>query len=309
MPTIDLSSAPTVPSGTLEALPRRVTLTLPELLLLAEKAGGAPLPFDPPVRDGADPADSSALQSRLGRTPHNPVGGPADDEAYLAALASLNDPVESLTRRGLVVDGVADNGVAGALGLLAVPEIAVDLDVAVDQIRGRGWHRQRGDAGATLPTTDGLSFELAWFDSSHWPGELARVATLPEDVVLEPSAAPELAVLPYELLDTGAEAVRTGRSDLLGALVAETPGVVDEAATTELLGALVAETHGRLRAMVADITADGVVVGVVSWVLLADGWRELRAHQADGARLVEVRRVQPADLSLTLGPVLAEVTS
>jgi hypothetical protein len=51
------------------------------------------------------------------------------------------------------------------------------------------------------------------------------------------------------------------------------------------------------------------VVGVVSWVLLADGWRELRAHQADGARLVEVRRVQPADLSLTLGPVLAEVTS
>ena len=49
-------------------------------------------------------------------------------------------------------------------------------------------------------------------------------------------------------------------------------------------------------------------MGVVSWVLLADGWRQLRGHQAGDAQRVEVRRVQPADLAATLGPVLAEVT-
>jgi hypothetical protein len=302
MPTIDLTTPHVSSDGALEALPRRVTLTLPEVLLLAEKAGGAPLPFDPTTLP-----DSSPLESRLGQT-----RGAADDTAYLAALASLNDPAESLARRGLVVDGAADDGVVGALGLLATPEIAVDLDVAVGQIRGRGWHRQRGDAVATLATTDGLVFELAWFHSTHWPSELARVATLPEDLVLEQSGAPELAVLPYELLDAGAEALRTGRSDLLGTIVASHLGV-DDAATTELVTALVAETRGRLRALVAGGTglgaADGAVVGVVSWLLLADGWRQLRAHQSEEARLVEVRRVQPADLAATLGPVLAEVTS
>jgi hypothetical protein len=304
MPTIDLATPPSAPAthGALEALPRRVTLSRPELELLAEKAGGAPLPFEV-----SEPGEGSALESRLGQT-----RGAADDRAYRAALAALNDPVGSLSRRGLVVDGVADEGVVGALGLIATPEVAVDLDVAFGQIRGRGWHRQRGDAVATLATTDGLVFELAWFESAQWPGELARVATLPEDVVLEQSAAPELVDLPYELLDAGAEALRTGRADLLGAIAAGHPST--DASATELVAAVVAETRGRLRALVADVAAGGAVVGVVSWVLLSDGWRQLCAHQDpvpehEDNRRVEVRRVQPDDLAAALGPVLAEVSS
>jgi hypothetical protein len=315
MPTIDLTTPPAAPEGTLEGLPRRVALTLPELRFLAEKAGGAPLPFDP--ADPGEHGERNPLESRLGQT-----RGAADHEAYLSALGTLHDPIESLTRRGLLVEDpaggvVADEGVVGALGLLATPATAVDLDVVLDRIRGRAWHRQRGNAVATLATTDGLVFELAWFDSEQWPGELGRVTALSEDLNLEPSAAPELVDLPYELLDAGAEALRSGRSDLLGTIVAHHSGavigpdgaVVDDAAVTALVSGLVAETQGRLRAMIADIDAGGAVVGVVSWVLLADGWRHLRAHQTDGARRVEVRRVQPAELAASLGPVLAEVTA
>ena len=54
MPTVDLATPPPAPAGTLQGLPRRVALTLPELRLLAEKAGGAPLPFD--VAESAAPA-------------------------------------------------------------------------------------------------------------------------------------------------------------------------------------------------------------------------------------------------------------
>ena len=46
MPTIDLSTPPPPPATLLDGLPRRVTLTLPELRLVAERAGGAPLPFE-----------------------------------------------------------------------------------------------------------------------------------------------------------------------------------------------------------------------------------------------------------------------
>lgn len=312
MPTIDLTAPPMVPAGTLEGLPRRVALTLPELRLLAERAGNAPLPFDTDKLDPGQPGEQvGALASRLGQTKVS-----ADDQAYLSAVATLHDPTESLSRRGLLTDEFPDQGVAGALGLLAAPAVALDLDVVIDQVRGRAWHRQRDDAVATLATTDGLVFELAWFHSGQWAGELGRVPALPNDLGLEPSAAPELVDLPYELLDAGAEALRTGRSDLLGTIVAHHSGqvtgpdgaTVDDAAVTALVSALVAETRGRLRALVADIDAGGAVVGVVSWVLLADGWRQLRAHQTGDAQRVEIRRVQPAELAATLGPVLVEVT-
>lgn len=307
MPTIDLTTPPAAPAGTLQGLPRRLALTLPELGLLAEKAGGAPLPFDV-----VHPEAGSALESRLGQSPLA-----ADDTAYVAALGSLNDPADHLARRGLLLDDEADAGVVGALGLLATPAVAVDLDVVVGRVRARAWHRQRGNAVATIATTDGIVFELAWFETDKWPAELARVAVVPEDVPLAESALPELVDLPYELLDAGAEAVRTGRPDLLDTIVAHHAGSVTDGAgapvadtsVAGLVGGLVSGTQGRLRALVADLDAGGTVVGVVSWVLLDDGWRELRAHQAGDAHRVEVRRVEPDDLGATLGPVLAEVTA
>jgi hypothetical protein len=313
MPTVDLATPappPPAPPGTLEGLPRRVALTLPELRLLAERAGGAPLPFDVVERP-----DDGPLQSRLGRTRQT-----ADDEAYAAALATLHDPAEALARRGLLTGDAGEApepGVVGALGLLATPEIALDLDVVVDTVRGRAWHRQRAGAVASLSTVDGLVFELAWFGTDQWAAELARMAVVPEDVELGDSAVPDVVDLPYELLDAGAEAIRSGRADLLSTVVAHHTGSavdaagspLDDTTATAVVGALVGETQGRLRALVADVDAGGTTIGVLSWVLLADGWRVLRPHQEEDAHRVEVRRVRPADLASVLGPVLAEVTA
>ena len=77
-----------------------------------------------------------------------------------------------------------------------------------------------------------------------------------------------------------------------------------------MLPALYDETRGRLRALVTDVRDQGgSVVGVVSWVLLADGWRALRPHDnGDENRVSRSRRVDAGDLATELAPVLAEVT-
>ncbi|MDN5893666.1 MAG: hypothetical protein L0H93_06525 [Nocardioides sp.] len=312
MATIDLTTPAPTPEGILEGLPRRVALTLPELRVLAARAGDAPLPFELVEPEAGGNAFESRLgQSRLAR----------DDEAYVDALATLNDPADSLTKRGLIAEGVADSGIIGALGLLATPSVAVDIDVTLAGARARAWHRQRDDAVATLATTDGLVFELAWFGRSHWADELARVAVLPEDITPGTSNAPDVVDLPYELLDAGAEAIRSGRTELLGTIIAHHTGdtrdasgqPVDDATVSSLISALSTETQGRLRAMVASINgadeADSQLVGVVSWVLLADGWRVLHPHQEGAEHRVEVRRVEATDLAMALAPVLAEVTA
>lgn len=315
MTTIDLSRPTPRPTSLLDALPRRVTVTLLELQLVAERAGGAPLPFDV-----AGPREAPPLEGRLGASPAG-SGDTAENQAYVAALASLHDPAVSLARRGLLVDDELDEGIAGAVGLLATPQVAVDLDVAVDGAPGvqvKAWHRQAGDAVASLATCDGIVFELAWFPTSAWPDELARVAVLPEDLTLRTSRVPSYVDLPYELADGAVEADLTGRPDLLQVLTAQHSGTVrDEAGqaladaeVTTLLHALAGEAQGRLRALVADVSeAAPSVVGVRSWVLLADGWRSLGTLHHDGATRIELRSVAPAALAADLAPVLAEVTT
>ncbi|MFC4785557.1 hypothetical protein ACT8ZV_13840 [Nocardioides sp. MAHUQ-72] len=308
MPTIDLSTPPPEPSGLLDALPRRAALTLPELRLVAERAGDAPLPFDV-----VDPAGTTTLDGRLGQSRAS-----TEDEACAAALAALHDPATSLARRGLLEGEVVDPGLVGAVGLLATPAIALDLDIGVGSVRAKAWHRQADDAVATLSTVDGIVFEVAWFPVAQWPGELARVAVVPEDLTLHDSAFPPVVDLPYELLDAAGEAARGGRSDLVPVLVAQHAGAVrDEQGTpladadvAGLMTALGTETRGRLRAMVADVSGkDTLVAGVVSWVLLADGWHALRPRREGDEHRVEIRRVEPGDLATGLAPVLAEVTS
>ncbi|MBB6627696.1 hypothetical protein H5V45_10225 [Nocardioides sp. KIGAM211] len=309
MPTIDLSTPPPPPAGLLDALPRRVSLTLPELRLVAERAGGAPLPFD--LVDGGARPGGSALDGRLGQS-----RGTAETTAYAAALDALHDPETSLTRRGLLTGRTVDDGLLGAVGLLATPSVALDLDVTVGGVQAKAWHRQDGAAVATLATVDGIVFELAWLPTALWPGELARTTVVPEDVTLHESAVPSLVTLPFELADAAGEALRTGRSDLVPVLAAQHHGqVVDgtgtllgDADVVGLLTAVAHESRGRLRALVADVSgSETTVVGVVSWVLLADGWRSLRPHEVDGVQRVELRRVQPNDLAADLAPVLAEV--
>jgi hypothetical protein len=143
---------------------------------------------------------------------------------------------------------------------------------------------------------------------------------LPAGQELHGTTLPDTIDVPFELIDAAAEAVCSGRVDLVPVLAARHSGSAFDADGAPLgdvdlasvLSALVLNTRGRLRAMGADVSGDGTrLVGVVSWVLLADGWRALRPHRrADrGDSRVEVRRVGPEDLAADLAFVLAEVVS
>lgn len=308
MPTIDLTTPPPPSAGLLEALPRRVSLTLPELRLVAERAGGAPLPFDTVA-----PAGEHALEGRLGQSRAS-----AEQAAYAEALAALHDPALSLERRGLLSIAGVNEGLVGAIGLLATPTTALDIDVTVGDHRARAWHRRAGEAVATLSTSDGVVFEVAWLHAENWAGELARAGVLPDDLELAPSAVPDHVDLPFELADAAAEAVASGRTDLLPVLTAQHAGAVVDAdgielaerSLPEVLAALSTETRGRLRVLAANVSGTTSAVGVVSWALLADGWHALRPRYGeDGHHRVEVRLVQPSDLATELAPVLAEVTA
>jgi hypothetical protein len=256
------------------------------------------------------------LEARLGLTRTS-----VEDQAYVSTLASLHDPTETLTRRGLLDGDVLDEGLAGALGLLSTPSVAVDLDVVVDGVQARAWHRESDGAVATLATVDGVVFELAWFPATSWAAELARAAMLPRDQGRHGTTMPDLVDLPFELLDAAGEAVRSGRADLLPVLATRHQGSaldvdgqpVGEVDLASMLSALVIDTRGRLRALGAGVSGDRTqLVGVVSWVLLADGWHALRPHRGSGngdAARVEIRRVAAEDLAHDLAFVLAEVVS
>ncbi|GAA3830621.1 hypothetical protein [Nocardioides panacisoli] len=307
MPTIDLTPAPPVVTSALDAAPRRIGLTLSELGVVAELAGGAPLPFEV-----AAPAESGGLESRLGQSRTTTA-----DQAYRAVVDGLPNPVAALYRRGLVSDGVLDANIAGAVGLLATPRLALDIDIAFGDVQAKAWYRQADGAVASLATVDGIVFELAWFGTEAWPAELARVAAISEELTLDDSAVPAYVDLPFELADAGAEAIRTNRNDLLPVLAGRHSGDVRGAdgralpddEVTRVITALSTEARGRLRAMVADVPVERVpaAVGVVSWTLLADGWHALRPHRARSGLRVEVSRAEPSALAVVLAPLLAEV--
>jgi hypothetical protein len=306
MATVDLTTPPPAKTGLLDALPRRVALTLPELRLAARLAGNAPLPFDV-----VEPGRAGALDDRLGTSL-----GSSQDQAYAAALSSLHDPEESLAKRGLL-DDTLDEGLAGALGLLATPTVAVDLDVTIDDARARAWHRESDGAVATLATVDGVVFELAWMEAAAWADEIARAAMLPTDRPLRGTALPDAIDVPFELLDAASEAVRSGRSDLLPVLASRHSGStldadgapISDVVLTSMLSALIIDSRGRLRALGADVSGGETrLVGVVSWVLLADGWHALRPRRQGDDNRVDVRRLEAADLPADLAFVLAEVT-
>lgn len=305
MVTIDLTTPPTPPESFLDGMARRLALTLPELRLVAELAGGAPLPFD--VHD-VDTAEPGGLSGRLGQS-----RGSVEDSAYADALGSLHDPHESLRRRGLVTDEGADPGIIGAVGLLATPRLALDVDVAAGPTQVKAWHRQADGAVASLSTCDGIVFELAWFPVEQWTTELARVAAVPEDLPLGTSHVPALLDVPYALADTIGEALRSGRDDLVPVLMGQADPVradgadLGEAEAATAVSAVHSEGRGRLRILAAEVSERATTsVGVVSWVLLKDGWHSLTPRHDDGAR-VFIARVDPDDLATELAPVLAQV--
>jgi hypothetical protein len=309
MVTIDLGTPPAPAASVLDGLPRRLPLTLPELRLAAERSGGAPLPFEM-----AAPTTTSPLEDRLGES-----RGSAEEAAYSAALDALHEPAGSLERRQLLVDGRLEPGLAGAIGLLATPDVAVDIDVVVEGVHVKSWQRQSDLGVATLSTADGIVFELAWLPADQWADELGRVAMLPADLHMTASGVPAWVDLPFELLNAAGEALHSGRGDLVSVLADHHSGTVVEdgrpvadADVAGLLQTLSRETRGRLRALVAHV-GDGPpsVVGVVSWLLLADGWHALETHTGGDTAvpLVRLRAVGPSDLAGALAPVIAEVTA
>ena len=308
MVTIDLTNPPAPPAHFLDQMARRLALTLPELRLVAELAGGAPLPFDVPADPAPAPTDS--LAGRLGENL-----GAVEDAAYAEALRTLHDPHDSLRRRGLLTDEGADPGIVGAVGLLATPRLALDIDVAAGAVQVKAWHRQDGPAVASLSTCDGIVFELAWFPVDQWTSELARVAAVPEDLPLGPSQVPAHLDVPYALADAVGEALRSGRSDLVPVLTDQSGGevladgrAIGDAEAAAAVSAVHAESRGRLRILAAEVSDRATTsVGVVSWVLLRDGWHSLTPRHDDGAR-VAVALVDPDDLATELAPVLAQVS-
>ncbi|WP_231263436.1 hypothetical protein [Nocardioides alpinus] len=305
--TIDLTTPPAPPTTFLDGMARRLALTLPELRVVADLAGGAPLPFDL-ADDGSVPGRGS-LSGRLGQS-----RGSVEDSAYTDALGTLHDPHDTLRRRGLVGDDGPDAGLVGAVGLLATPRLALDIDVAAGATQVKAWHRQDGGAVASLSTCDGIVFELAWFPVEQWTTELARVTAVPEDLRLAASHVPALLDVPYALADSVGEALRSGRSDLVPVLVGQGEGTVlgdgaelGDADAAAALSAVHSESRGRLRILAAEVSERATAsVGVVSWVLLKDGWHSLTPHHDDGAR-VAIARVDPDDLATELAPVLAQV--
>ena len=102
MVTIDLTTPPPPAATFLDAMARRLALTLPELRVVAELAGGAPLPFDLQPGDDDPTAGTGSLSGRLGES-----RGSVEDSAYTDALRTLHDPEDTLRRRGLVTDALA----------------------------------------------------------------------------------------------------------------------------------------------------------------------------------------------------------
>ena len=85
-----------------------------------------------------------------------------------------------------------------------------------------------------------------------------------------------------------------------------------EADVAGLLQTLSRETRGRLRALVARVgDRTPGVVGVVSWLLLSDGWHALETQSGVGSDtpVVRVRAVEASELAGALAPVIAEVTA
>lgn len=344
MPLVDLTVGPQSQPESQPAsqpVPRRVRLDLAELLLLARLCGTR-LPF--PVRPGV----RSGLSGRLGDTValHGP--DLMAREVARAEETGPGSPVERLAEQGLLqgqdpLTAEVEPEVVTAMRLLGAPEQTVWIDLSRTrpfEVQLHAWHHARAEGVATLATVDALRFELGWVAPDGWRSELARAATVAQPDAPGPALAdqrfPDEVVIGHDLLVAGLEAVQAGRLDVLaelcrleGDLVRVDGQPVAHAEVATLLGRLDSQTRGRLRATVGllldagdhsdpDPTSDPTpgprqappsTRGLVSWVLLADGWRALVPLTDSAEHLVVVRRVEPADLASAVADLLAELTA
>ncbi len=190
-----------------------------------------------------------------------------------------------------------------------VPDVRCDVD---DSVRrdgtGRGWVQVHSgqalrDGWVAAVSSAGGRVEVAWWRVEQWQSQLARAATVAVPEATAPAPTPGIEV-PLDVLLGAGEALRTSRGDLLDELagravgVARTPaGELDAGELRTQLERLHNGVHGRLLATVTGRAGPGRgCAGWLSWLLFADGWRELTPVRVDGRPSVRVDRVEPQDL-------------
>ncbi|MFC4783156.1 hypothetical protein ACT8ZV_01680 [Nocardioides sp. MAHUQ-72] len=306
---------PAAPGPDVPLVPFRVTLRLDELVLAARIAD-LPLPVrtDRLMRE-------DRFSDRLAGTPASEARA-----VLAAALARVEDDGPdgaraSLTARGLLGGDTVDVGVVAALSVLAAGPLGALLDVALVRAEGdlrlRSWFGAAPSTVAQLSTTDGLEHELAWFAPALWVSQVTRAVSV-EPWVPRPAplALPDFVSLPSELLAGSEKAHRERRADLVPALAATYAGRVrlgdaravraaDPDEVLRLLSTLGTATRGRLRMATRRRDREDADPAVASWLLLDDGWHELRPGRDATAVL---RRRDAHDLGLLSRPAVAAVT-
>jgi hypothetical protein len=227
-----------------------------------------------------------------------------------------------LARSALLSDGTVHADLAAALAGFADPIAHVDLDLALRHPAGttrlNSWHRRHG-AGITAVTLAGGSVELAWWPDARWAAELARIVTPSGPTTPAPAlprVGPPAAYLrmPYELLLASGPAVRERRAGVLSELLERHRGRVighdgtalTPASANEQVVLLHTGERGRLQVSVA---GTGRRLGLVTWVLFDDGWRELTPAPYAGEPVVVVRSVEPARLGGIVARLVAAVAA
>lgn len=208
---------------------------------------------------------------------------------------STAGPVPSLGAEDPVPAAVAD-----ALRTFAGAELLVDVELVarpptpaapVPQVRS--WQRLRGDRAAAVSVGNGDVVELAWCGVARWPELVARTLTVTAPTEGRSAQAVDV---PLELLVAGCGAVRLGRPDLLTALLRRHRLLDGEGLVRRL-----AACEGRMRATVSARGRPGeLVVGWLTWLLFADGWRALTPYTLGQTLMVRLRPVEPADLGISL---------
>ena len=138
------------------------------------------------------------------------------------------------------------------------------------------------------------------------------------------ASVPDGLQVPLELLMAGVQALEEGKTDVVNELLGRyagqstlpgAPAALDDVEVLRHLQSL-SQASGRFRALVTsrnttnDTTTRSAMpaaAGVLSWVLLVDGWRHLNPIGTKADPQVRLDRVQPADLGPCLSPLIAQV--
>ena len=299
MVTIDLTTPPAPPASFLDGMARRLALTLPELRLVADLAGGAPLPFDLQPTEGAT-AGAGSLSGRLGAS-----RGSTEDSAYTDALGTLHDPDDTLRRRG-------PGHRRGRRP--RPPRRGRPAGHAPAGARPRRRGRRHPGEGLAPPVRrrgrEPVHLRRHRLRDRVVPGRPVDRRAGPRHRGPRGPAAdrlrtcPALLDVPYALADAVGEAIRSGRSDLVPVLMSQAEGDGPRRRRGPRRGrgqrgrcppSTPRAAAGCASSPPRSPRARRPRSGVVSWVLLDDGWHSLTPRHDDGAR-VSVARVEPDDL-------------